>query len=105
MEAVRLRTTLYPYRRRHKRLLLHRVVRISASYRFLYSAALGTLCAVASGKNGATMKRKIAILFVATLASVFGAVGCSAEVQVDEPEELPVQVQEGEQEEGGGEQE
>jgi hypothetical protein len=51
------------------------------------------------------MKSKIVILFIATFASVFGAVACSAEVQVDEPEELPVQVQDGEQEEGGGEQE
>jgi hypothetical protein len=51
------------------------------------------------------MKSKIVILFIATFASVFGAVACSAEVQVDEPEELPVQVQDGEQEEGGEEQE
>ena len=41
------------------------------------------------------MRRKIAILLVAAFASVFGAVACSGEVQVEEPEEVPVKIQDG----------
>ncbi len=50
------------------------------------------------------MRGKIVILVVATFASLFGAAACSGEVQVEEPEEVPVKVQNGEQEGGGGEQ-
>ena len=50
-------------------------------------------------------EKKSVILLVAALASIFSTVACSAEVQVDEPDKLPVQIQDGEQEEGGGEQE
>jgi hypothetical protein len=41
------------------------------------------------------MSRKIVIIFVAAFASVFGAVACSGEVQVEEPDEVPVKVQDG----------
>ncbi len=51
------------------------------------------------------MRRKSVTRLVATLALIFGTVACSAEVQVDEPDELPVQIQDQEQQEGGGEQE
>ncbi len=39
------------------------------------------------------MRRKIVILFIAAFTSVFGAVACSGEVQVEEPDEVPVKVQ------------
>ena len=42
------------------------------------------------------MRRKIVILFViAAFTSVFGAAACSGEVQVEEPDEVPVKVQDG----------
>jgi hypothetical protein len=44
------------------------------------------------------MRRKFVILFVvAAFTSVFGAAACSGEVQVEEPEEVPVNVQDGDQ--------
>ncbi len=39
------------------------------------------------------MRRKIVILFIATFTSVSGAAACSGEVQVEEPDEVPVKVQ------------
>ncbi len=41
------------------------------------------------------MKRKISILLVAAFASIFGVGACSGSVQVEEPDEIPVQVQDG----------
>ena len=41
------------------------------------------------------MRRKIVILFVAAAASILGAPACSGEVQVEEPDEVPVKVQDG----------
>jgi hypothetical protein len=53
-----------------------------------------------SGKRSTTIvTRKFIILFVVAFASVFGAVAWSGEVQVDEPDEVRVQIQDGEQEE------
>jgi len=54
-----------------------------------------------SEKRSTIVRRKFIILFVVAFASVFSAGTCSAEVQVDEPDEVPVQIQDGEQEEGG----
>jgi hypothetical protein len=42
-----------------------------------------------------TMRRKITILLVVVFASIFGGGACSGEVQVDVPDEIPAQVQEG----------
>jgi hypothetical protein len=53
-------------------------------------------------KRGTKVRRKFITLFVAAVASIFGAVTCSGEVQVEEPDEVPVQIQDGEQEEEGG---
>jgi hypothetical protein len=55
-----------------------------------------------SEKRGTKVRRKFITLFVAAVASIFGAVTCSGEVQVEEPDEVPVQIQDGEQEEEGG---
>ncbi len=44
------------------------------------------------------MRGKIIILVVAVFATLFAAAACSGEVQVEEPDEVPVQVQDGEQE-------
>jgi hypothetical protein len=48
--------------------------------------------------KGSTVRRKAGILFVAAFVSILGTAACSEEVQVDEPDEVPVQVQDGEQE-------
>jgi hypothetical protein len=46
------------------------------------------------------VRRRLVISLVAALTFVFGVVACSAEVQVDEPDEVPVKIdaQDGEQE-------
>jgi hypothetical protein len=41
------------------------------------------------------MRRKIVILFVAAFASILGAAACSGEAQVEAPDEVPVKVQDG----------
>lgn len=46
------------------------------------------------------MRRRLVVSLVAALSFVFGGVACSAEVQVDEPEEMPVKVDTQEEEQG-----
>jgi hypothetical protein len=47
------------------------------------------------------VRRRLVVCLVAALTFVFGGVACSAEVQVDEPEELPVKVDVQDEEQGG----
>ncbi len=47
------------------------------------------------------MRRRLVVYLVAALTFVFGGVACSAEVQVDEPEEVPVKIDAQDEEQGG----